>query len=87
MVEAIDNLGNIMQATIQEQITNRVNTEKEMSQRMQADLNGRMGQLKEAQHLLGLLGVVDHRAPALPQVRFPSPHLAKEIEIPKPQAV
>lgn len=87
MIAAIETLGNQMQGAIQQAITQRMEALKEMSSRQTADLNGNMGALKEAQHLLGLLGIVDVRAPALPAVRFPSPELKKEINIPKPVAV
>lgn len=87
LVAKMEDIGSQAKATIQQLFTERDTSLAGLSDKSTADLNGFMGQLKEAQHTNGFLGIIDVRAPALPAMRFPSPELAKDIKKPKEMVV
>lgn len=58
-----------------------------LAEKSSAEINGHHGQIKTEQHYLALFGGVDHRAPAMPEIRIPGPMLSKRVEMPKQMAI
>lgn len=72
----------MLRQTIQERISKRTQNYQNIIDRSQQELLRETGYVADNQHWLATLGGVDHRAPALPDVRFPSQALGGDIEVP-----
>lgn len=72
-----------VKAFIQESISKRVEVLNALTERSGAELNGTLGMVKENQHWLALTGGIDHRAPALPELRLPSVQMSTDFDLPK----
>lgn len=78
--EAIRNL-------IQTRIDNRFAKLDAMANQFASDMNGALGMVKNNQHWLGLLGQPDFKAPAMPDLRFPSERLIDDFDLPQARTI
>ncbi len=76
-----------LKADIQSALDNRVKVLTQLSDKGSAEINGALGMVKDNQHWLSLTGGFDHRAPQLPDLRLPMPHMATDIALPEAKSI
>ena len=75
-------LADKIHTVIQERINKRESNNKSILVKEQTSLSSAQGVVRTEQHYLSLNGGVDHRAPALPELRFPAEFLSEDYETP-----
>lgn len=78
----LSDTSDMLRNTLQERITKRIRNYDNIINRSHQELLRETGYVADSQHWLATLGGIDHRAPALPDVRFPSQTLKNDIEVP-----
>ena len=81
-------LADKIHGVVQDRISKREGNNKRMLTKEQTALSSAQGVVRTEQHYLSLNGGVDHRAPALPELRFPAEFLSDDYETPDtPEAI
>lgn len=85
--EQLGELGKKIRDTIAARFERRRRVFGKLKSQSQNAMVGAQGRVQSEQHYLSLLGGIDYRAGALPEIFFPNPVLATDIDPPEQQAV
>ena len=85
--EQLAELGKKIRDTVTDRLERRRRVFSTMESQAKDALNSSQGRVQTEQHYLSLLGGVDYRAGALPELFFPNPVIASDIDPPEQQAV
>lgn len=82
-----EQLNEDVQKVIQHEVNERIKFINGLIEKSSSEINGYQGQVKTEQHYLAMFGGIDHRAPALPEIRIPGPMLSQRAQMPEPKTI